>query len=74
MSAGTRLQTQWRWNGKPLRVRITKADDNTWEICWFRWHDYRKDWIRWRCYLGSGGLWAVIFRYRDYAASWRGFE
>lgn len=77
MNAGTRLQTEWRWNGRPLRIRIqhTVFDENSyWHIDWSRWYPKARAWRIWRSYRGRGELRDVIVDYREYAAGWRGLE
>lgn len=75
MNAGRRLQQHWRWNGRPLRVRIYRIMGlgGAWCINWDRWHP-RGGWTHWRSYGGSGELRDVIARYRDYADEWRGIQ
>jgi hypothetical protein len=80
VNAGRRLQVLWRWNGRPLRVRITRADGTSegWCITWQR-RRLRGDtcewvWEHWRAYRGGGTLAEVIADYRGYAAGWRGLE
>lgn len=72
-SAGRRLQQRWRWNGRPLRVRIRRMDSDWFKIEWERWHP-RGGWRVWRSYGGTGALRDVIARYRDYADEWRGLQ
>ena len=73
MNAGTRLQALWRWNGRPLRIRITRIADG-WEITWERWmpRASSRKWRTWRSYVGNGPLSRVIASYRPYAEGWRG--
>lgn len=78
--ASARLQRDWRWNGRPLRVKITIAEDGRIKIAWLRWFDRRQDvdgrgrgeWREWRAYCGPGPLRAVIEDYSDAACEWRG--
>lgn len=78
MNAGIRLQKFWRWNGKPLRVKITRMTFNDgatgFRIEWQRWfpRGRRAGWQYWRSYTGAGSLRDIIERYRDYADDWRG--
>jgi hypothetical protein len=71
VSPGHRLQAFWRWNGRPVRVRLRSVDGG-WEVTWERWFPRPREWRRWRVYIGGGSLREVIARYRDYAAGWRG--
>lgn len=81
MNAGYKLQVLWRWNGKPVRIRITRLPDG-WCITWQRWFRIRGGgrhnppclghWDHWRSYSMTGELRDVIRQYRDYAADWRG--
>lgn len=72
MNAGIRLQRDWRWNGRPLRVRVTEVLGG-WKISWERW-DTRGLWREWRAYVSGPELDLVIRQYREYAAGWRGRE
>lgn len=67
-NAGVRLTRDWRWNGKPLRVRIKKIDAG-YTVEWQRW--FRTGWRVWRSYVGTGSLHAVLMGYRVYAHYWR---
>lgn len=69
-NAGARLQRDWRWNGRPLRVRVEVVAPDSWRITWQRAHG--REWRAWRSYVGTGALRDVIRVYRDYADEWRG--
>jgi len=73
MNAGMKLQRDWRWNGKPLRVRIRRRD-GMWRISWERWFPRQGVWNEWRTFVGSGVLKDVLRGYRFEADCWRGFE
>lgn len=68
---GINLRVNWRWNGRPLRVRIKRITPHVWEITWFRW-GRNHGWARWRSFRGSGTLSRVIKQYRIQAEDWRG--
>ena len=73
---GRDLQEKWRWNGKPLRVRVRVfPTQDGFFIGWYRWFPKNapgQRWIEWRAYRGVGTLSEVVDCYRDYAADWRG--
>ena len=75
MNAGRKLQRDWRWNGKPLRIRIERlhsvAIGEWWRINWERQCPSGRVRV-WRSYAGDGPLRDVISRYREYALEWRG--
>lgn len=74
---GIELQSKWRWNGRPVCVKIARNGDAV-RIEWLRWfpHDNNGSggWRGWRAYVGYGRVWDVIRNYRSYAAEWRGLE
>lgn len=71
---GRDLQAKWRWNGRPVRIRIVR-NDVSYSIQWERYMPRAATgnrWQLWRSFRGVGDLWDVIDRYRDCADEWRG--
>lgn len=77
-NAGHHLVVNWRWNWKPLRVRITREPNGYIRFAWLRWfkshHKGRpSEWREWRAYVSPPGVpfREALARYRGYAHYWR---
>jgi hypothetical protein len=83
MNAGIALQAKWRWNGRPLRIRIVRKTEtlgydrtpvDVWRVTWQRYFPRDKTWREWRSYVGFRSLREAIYGYREYANYWRGLD
>ena len=78
MNAGRALQVCWRWNWRPLRVRIERLFHpklgKGYTIRWQRWFPRANEWRNYRAYTGFDPLSRVVVNYRNCAAGWRGLE